>query len=359
MADPELPESAPLRPKPGMAVHFAARLLALVLIGCLLVWLRGILIPVVLALLLTFLLLPLVNALTRRRVPGSVAIVTALIAGMLPVSVLVVFFSATVGPVSQALPKYQARFVAQSTAFVDAALAKVAEGEQIDRLRREIAQDMLPRALNEGARVAQSSLGAATTALGSFLLMLLLCGFMLAEAQRFREKVAEAYGPHNPLLAALEGIGHDLRAYLIAKTLISALTGLCVWAVLAALGVDFAAFWGLLAFPLNFVPTVGAIAASLPPVIVALVDPAAGPWTIAGVVIGLGAVNGLIGAILDPRYVGHAVKVSPLVVFLSMLVWGFLWGPIGMILAVPIMVSVKVICARIPALEPIATLMKG
>ena len=115
----------------------------------------------------------------------------------------------------------------------------------------------------------------------------------------------------------------------------------------------------LLAFPLNFVPTVGAIAASLPPVIVALVDPAAGPWTIAGVVIGLGAVNGLIGAILDPRYVGHAVKVSPLVVFLSMLVWGFLWGPIGMILAVPIMVSVKVICARIPALEPIATLMKG
>ena len=79
----------------------------------------------------------------------------------------------------------------------------------------------------------------------------------------------------------------------------------------------------------------------------------------AQVVGGLLAINGIIGSVLDPRFVGQTVKLSPLVVFLSMLVWYALWGPVGMILAVPIMVSLKVVFARIPALEPVATMMSG
>ena len=78
-----------------------------------------------------------------------------------------------------------------------------------------------------------------------------------------------------------------------------------------------------------------------------------------GVAIGLLTLNGVIGAVLDPRYVGSAVRVSPLVVFLSVLIWGVVWGPIGMILAVPIMVCLKVVCGRVPALHPFARFVEG
>lgn len=347
------------RPAPGLAALLASRLTAVVLIGFVLVYLQPILVPLVLALLLTFILLPVVKALTQRGVPAGIAILSAEAAAMLPLLGLILFFISTAGPLSQELPKYQTRLVFQANALIDYTLERVPEGPTRESLRRELSENLLPRLLNEGARFAQSSLGAVTTVLGSFFLTLLLTGFSLAEARRFREKFSEAYGTKHPLLGALDGIGRDVRTYIVAKTFISAITGLCVWLFLWACGVDFAAFWGLLAFPLNFIPTVGAVIASIPPILVALVDPALSGWMALAVIIGLGAVNGIIGAWLDPRYVGHAVKVSPLVVFVSMLVWGLLWGPIGAILAVPIMVSVKVICARFPALEPIATLMKG
>jgi len=337
----------------------ANRLIALVLGGFVLVYLQPILVPLVLALLLAFLLLPVVRGLTQRGWPTGLAILVAEGAAMLPLLGLILFFIGTAGPLSQELPKYQNRLVFEANALIDYAMERVGDGPARETLRRELTEDLLPRMLNESARMAQRTLGTATAALGSFALTLLLVGFILAEAARFREKFTEAYGQDHPLLGSLVGIGRDVRAYLVAKSFISALTGLCVWLFLSVCGVDFAAFWGLLAFPLNFIPTVGAIVASLPPVLVALVDPAMSGWMSAFVIIGLVAINGVIGAWLDPRYVGHAVKVSPLVVFLSMLIWGALWGPVGMILAVPIMVSIKVICARIPALEPIATLMKG
>lgn len=347
------------RPPHPLSVVIAARLAVVVLIGLVLVYLQSILIPLVFALLLSFIMLPAVRFLTRRGMPGGLAIGGALTVAMLPLLGLILFFISTAGPLSQALPKYQNRLVSETNELIDWAAERVGDGPARETVRRELTQNLLPRMLNEGARMVQRTLGTATTLLGSFALTLLLAGFCLAEAQRFREKFTEAFGGDHPLLGALKGIGHDVRAYLVAKTLISAVTALAVGLFLWACGVDFAAFWGLLAFPLNFIPTVGAVVASLPPLLVAVVDPASSGWSIFAVVVGLVAINGVIGAWLDPRYVGHAVKVSPLVVFCSMLVWGILWGPVGMILAVPIMVSIKVICARFPALERIATLMKG
>lgn len=359
--DPANRETRPLGAvRPALrASSVAHRLLALVLIGFVLVYFQPILVPLVLALLLAFLLLPGVRALTERGWPTGLAILVSEGVAMLPLLGLILFFISTAGPLSQELPKYQTRLVFEANALIDWSMERIGDGPAREQLRQELTQDLLPRVLNESARMAQRTLGTATTALGSFALTLLLTGFILAEAARFREKFTEAYGPEHALLGALVGIGHDVRAYIVAKTFISALTGLCVGLFLWVCGVDFAAFWGLLAFPLNFIPTVGAVVASLPPVLVALVDPAMSGWMAGFVIIGLMAINGVIGAWLDPRYVGQAVKVSPLVVFLSMLIWGALWGPVGMILAVPIMVSVKVICARVPALEPIATLMKG
>ena len=349
-------------PKNGSTVlagPLVVRLGAIALIGVVVSWFQVILVPIVFAGLLSFLIKPLIDWLTSRRVPVTPAIVVSELIATLPLLGLAMIFLATAGPLSQQIPKYQEQLLIRLDQGIDVALKQFSRPEQRETLKKEIGQNLLPKALNQGAEVVQSTLSTATNAIGAFLLTLILSGFMLNEARRFREKFSSAFGRDHPLVGTLDGIGGDVRRYVVAKTLISGLTGFCVWIFLELCDVDFAAFWGLLAFPLNFIPTVGAVVASIPPILLALIDPAHTPMTTTGVVVGLLLVNGFIGSVIDPRYVGQAVKLSPLVVFLSMLVWGVLWGPVGMILAVPIMVSVKVILSRIPSGAAYATLMEG
>jgi AI-2 transport protein TqsA len=345
--------------KSTLAVRISGRVAAVVLIGLVLVYLKAILIPLVFAFLLAFLLKPFVDVMVRRKVPSPVAILVAEGVATLPVVVLGFVFLSSAGALTEQLPKYQNQLVTQADHTLNSILVRVGEKTQRARIRTEVVKNLLPSALNEGATFVRNSITAVTSAVGTLFLTLVLSAFILFEVRRFREKFHEAYGEAHPLIDDIEGIGDDVRAYVIAKTLISALTGLAVWAFLALMGVDFAAFWGLLAFPLNFIPTVGALVASIPPILLAMIDPNFTVFGVACVFTGLIVINGFIGAVLDPRYVGNAVHLSPLIVFISMLGWGVLWGPIGMILSVPIMVSFKVICSRIPAMEPVATLMKG
>jgi len=354
------PENAPPEARPhSFATLMASRLGALVLAGFLLVYLRPILVPLFLAILLAVAVTPLVGWLVRRRVGVPVAILLAEVAATLPVLGIIFVFLATAGPLAQELPKYQDQITSQANHIIDALLTRVAPSAELAELRRQLGERVVPEILTEGVGIMQESAQAVGRIFGYLFLTLLLGGFVLHEGQRLREKFGLAFGPENPLLGALEGIGRDVRAYVVAKLVISALTGLAVGLFLAVCNVDFALFWGLIAFPLNFIPTVGAIVASLPPMLLAAVDPELSALSAAGVALGLMAINGVIGSVLDPRYVGQKVKLSPLVVLLSMLLWGTLWGPVGMILSVPIMVSVKLVCARIPALAPVATLMTG
>jgi len=343
----------------GVASRTAGRVVAFIGIWVVLTHGKPILMPLVLAILISFLILPIVGALTARGWPGMLAIAAALTTAAAPILLQIFVFIASVGPLQSRLPKYQASLTRKVNYTIDATIDRIGLGERRETLKRELQQDLLPKLMEGGATLAQAGLRTATTAVGYFLLTLLMAGFILVEGRRFREKLTEAVGADNVIARSLEAIGGDVRSYVVAKTLLSGLTALCVWLFLLICGVDFAAFWGLMAFPLNFIPTVGAMIASVPPILVAIVDPEFSLWGVIGVSVGLVAVNGVIGSVLDPRFVGNRVKLSPLVVLLSMLVWGLLWGPVGMILAVPIMVSFKVICSHVPGLQPIATLMKA
>lgn len=356
--EPEGPPPANRSRRSDVATPLVTRLAALVLAGFLLVYLRPILVPLFLAILLAVVVTPLVKWLVRRRVGFPIAILVAELVATLPVLGTILVFVATAGPLAQELPKYQEQLTNQASAAIDGLLSRVPEAERAE-IRRQVGERIVPEALAEGVSLMQEGAQAAGTLFGYFFLTLLLAGFVLHEGRRLREKFGLAFGRDHPLLGAVEAIGRDVRAYVVAKTVVSALTALAVWLLLWAWEVDFALFWALVAFPLNFIPTVGAIVASIPPMLLAVVDPEMSAWGAAGVAVGLIAINGVIGSVLDPRYVGHTVKLSPLVVLLSMLLWGTLWGPLGMILAVPIMVSVKLVCARIPSLEPVATLMTG
>lgn len=343
----------------GISRRITYRLGAVMLLAVFLIQGRPLLIPLVLAVLLAFLMFPVVEFLTRRRVPSVLAIIVAQGVATLPIAFLGTVFAGTLGEFVRKVPAYQASLTSSLSGLLSWGLSQFAEGPMRDALEQNLTGTVLPEVMQGGLGFAQGTLSFLTTALVDTFLLLVINLFLLMEARRLREKIVEAFGKDNALFSSLEAIGEDVRAYVVAKTAMSALTGVAVWLLLSSFGVDFAVLWGLVAFPLNFIPTVGAILASVPPMVVAGIDPEMSRLGVTGVCVGLLVVNGVIGSVIDPRVVGRSVEISPLVVLLSMLMWGFLWGPIGAILAVPIMVSVKVICSHVPGLERIATLLKA
>jgi predicted PurR-regulated permease PerM len=141
-------------------------------------------------------------------------------------------------------------------------------------------------------------------------------------------------------LGRFEFFINNVNHYMFIKTLVSLVTGLLVTVMVTILGVDLPLLWGLLAFALNFVPNIGSVIAGLPPVLLTLVQ--LGPLRALLVAIGYVVINLLIGSVLEPRFLGRGLGLSTLVVFLSLLFWGWLLGPVGMLLSVPLTMTAKI-----------------
>jgi predicted PurR-regulated permease PerM len=147
--------------------------------------------------------------------------------------------------------------------------------------------------------------------------------------------------------------------YLSTKFLISLATGLIVGVGLQLAGLEFAVFWGLIQFILNFIPVLGSLVAGVFASLFALLQfwPAPAPISLVALIM-LGA-NQLIGNVLEPKILGDNLGLSPLAVLLSLTIWGYLWGFAGMILAVPMTVVVKIVCENVPVLEPVAVFLRS
>ncbi|MEP4079188.1 AI-2E family transporter [Haloferula sp.] len=176
---------------------------------------------------------------------------------------------------------------------------------------------------------------------GTSLVIFILTVFMLTEARMFGRRfdaVCEARGPNiQRVLSALK----DTQRYLGIKTLISLSTGVLAGTLCWAAGLDFYVLWAILAFALNYIPVVGSIIAGLPPTILALL--VKGPPDAIAVMGGYILINTFLGNFIEPMLMGRRFGLSTLVVLLSVLFWGWLWGPIGMLLAVPLTMMVKVV----------------
>lgn len=180
--------------------------------------------------------------------------------------------------------------------------------------------------------------------------------FLLLEQRFFNAKMKMMFpdaAKRKRVQEVLDHIQRQIRQYIYLKTLVSALTGILSWAILVWVGVDYAPFWALLIFILNFIPTIGSLVAIMLPTLLALVQfDTFGPFLI--LLGSLGAVQMLIGNVLDPRLTGSSLNLSPLVVILALSLWGQIWGVIGMFLSVPITVIGMIVLANIPATRPIA-----
>jgi predicted PurR-regulated permease PerM len=191
------------------------------------------------------------------------------------------------------------------------------------------------------------------------LMVVLFMVFLLFEAVFFKEKLDKAF--EGERAGQIKKISSDVMTqvtrYLSIKFIISLVTGITVGIGLKIVGVEFAVVWGVIQFILNFIPTIGSIAIGVTISLFSLVQfwPAPAP-VVATAFIMLGT-NMILGSIMEPKIMGDNLGLSPLVVLVSLLVWGWLWGFAGLILAVPMMVIVKIVCENIPMLEPISILL--
>jgi AI-2 transport protein TqsA len=172
------------------------------------------------------------------------------------------------------------------------------------------------------------------------VLVLIAMMFMLVEAVSFRQKYVSVLGERFNV-AGMELIVSDVQRYLGIKTITSALTGFCIWALTLFMGLEFSALWGLIAFLFNYIPVIGSIVAAVPALILCLIDFGGSHFIWVG--IGYLVINNVISNLLEPVLMGRKLGLSPLVVFFSLFFWGWLWGPAGALMSVPIMVIARIL----------------
>jgi len=192
-----------------------------------------------------------------------------------------------------------------------------------------------------------------------FVLTFVFLLFMLLEAPYLDEKIKKAFsgGSAVRIRAILDTISTQVSRYLVTLFLISLVTGILAWLVLMILDVKLAAGWGVLTVLLNFIPTVGSIIATIPPVVMAIIQFSPGFFKPLLVLVSLTAIQVTIGNVITPKVMGDRLGVSPVMILLSLLLWGMIWGIPGALLSTPIISIIKIICENIASLRPIAVLI--
>jgi predicted PurR-regulated permease PerM len=308
---------------------------------------QTILIPFLLALLLAILCSPPVFWLRAHRVPTVVA---ALLVVLVLLGVFTIFGVVVGGSVNgfmEAAPRYQERIDELGTSV----------GEWLAARGVQVGEISTSDVFQPGALIA--FLGRGLTALVSTLsntfVVVLILMFMLLEAAGLPTKMQAAMGTSHTDLKRFSRAAREIQKYLGLKTAISAVTGLLIGGWVALLGLDFALTWGFLAFLLNFIPNIGSIIAAIPAVLLAFVQ--LGPGEAILVAAGFFVVNVVLGNLVEPQLMGRTLGMSTLVVFLSLLFWGWLWGPVGMFLSVPLTMILKIGMENSRDLKPIAIML--
>lgn len=206
----------------------------------------------------------------------------------------------------------------------------------------DIDTNKIPQMLNPTQIISNAGLFLKSTSkiLSNSFLIFLLVAFMLFETHSLSAKLS-ALSPKNPKnLIAVETFAKNLNQYLVIKSLSSFATGAIIAIVLSIMDIKYALVWGVVAFLLNFIPTIGSILAALPAILISLIEYnlATAFW----VMVVFVATNVIIGNFIEPRFMGKGLGLSTLVVFLSLLFWGWILGVAGMFLAVPLTMSLKI-----------------
>ncbi len=307
------------------------------------------LLPFLVALFLTTLSAPPVLWLERRRVPAWLAVTVVMVLLIAVVTAFGALLTTAMSGFNAALPGYQTALTEHS----DRLLGWM-RSLPFDPLQGRAYDSLDP---NELFGLIGSLVGSVVAALSNTALVILTTVFLLLEVAGFPRKLRIALRDPLADLGPYGGAVKEVQRYLLIKTLVSLATGAGIAGWLWLLGVDFPLLWGIVAFMLNYIPNVGSIVAAVPTMLVALVQPGQGIGTALGVGAGYLAVNMVLGNLVEPQLMGRRLGLSPLVVFSSLVFWGWVWGTFGMLLSVPLTVGVRIFLERHDDTKHIAVLL--
>ena len=353
-------------------------------------------VPVMLGVFLAMLSLPILNWLHARGIPRMLAVIATVLIDLLFLFVVIFLLSGVVGDLQSKSTEYAERFRRQAAAFSESmdrqlerlggfwtragmdlsdesekrdeagAVPEIPESEPVIGPRPKSLGESRPPDSPEMAIVLDTSIptfrelferywdstrvvgmigqidlvGRFTSFASQSVFALIVMIFLLAESDRYAQKVIEVRREGGPDLSRFQRTSHDIQKYLAIKTVASSATGFLAAISCYFFKVDFPLLWGLVAFLFNYVPAIGSIVAAIPPVLLALI--LHGFWPGIGVLACYLVINFMIGNFLEPIFMGERFGLSTVVVISSVLFWGFIWGPVGMLLAVPLTMIVKV-----------------
>ncbi len=346
--------SSPLQSGTGFKVLLSLACVVIIVAG-----LRAaseMLIPIILGLFLAVLSMPILNWLGRRGVPRALAVILTIL-----FDVLILFGLAFVA--SGVIPEFQGKRlvyadllkkrVSEFTEWADAQLMSLSNiannvgenGEAIDVEQIWTFNEIFNRYWDSSLIidfVGQTEVvGRLTSLMAQSFFVLVIMIFILAESGRYPGKLRQVFRAKGPDLRRFRNSSMEIQKYLGIKTAVSMVTGILAWLVCTIFGVDFPILWGMVAFGFNYIPAIGSLLAAIPPIVLALIlhDTM---WPAVGVLFGYLSINVTLGNFLEPMVLGNRFGISTVVVILSVLFWGYVWGPVGMFLAVPLTMMVKV-----------------
>lgn len=331
-------------------------IIALFVVGVTLFFLESVLLPFIVAVLLSIIFRPAVVFLNDRKVPMAISLVIVVLVCALMLFAVSFMIYNSVESFTTDFPRYESKFNEKTAGWGDAFTnLTVSMGLNPEDLTFS---NLMP--FSTISQYVGSFAGVFINLAGNIVMVLLFMLFLLAGTGDSDSKIKKAFSKINAdkISHVVTNITKSVRTYLIKKTLISLLTGALYTLITWLFGIDFPIFWGFLAFILNFIPNVGSLIATVFPVIFSLVQFDSLLSSIIMLVLLIIAQN-IVGNGLEPMVFSESLDLSPVLILIALIFWGWLWGIVGMLLAVPLTATIKIICENITYLKPIAVLMGG
>jgi AI-2 transport protein TqsA len=335
----------------------ASWLLLLVLLTIILKTLDFLFIPLCFAILACYAMGIPLDYLKRLKVPSFLRILIVIVIVMAMIFMIGKLVAVNITAFQEQLPTYETKFweyAGQVLVYFD--ISQEQGKEMLDSFLSNFKQKRLASL----GGLVQALSGSFFSFLGNLMWVLLFMIFILAEREAFTRRFVKLLGADGaaPTLDTMNRVNQSVQQYLGLKTMISLLTGVLATVVLWLFGVDFALLWGTLVFIMNFIPTIGSIVATIPPIAVTLFQYGSISKTLF-VAFLLIAIQVVVGNILEPKVMGRGLNLSPLVVLLSLILWGWVWGIPGMLLSVPLTAAIRIGMEQLDSTRTLASLISS
>ncbi|MBK1834476.1 AI-2E family transporter [Roseibacillus ishigakijimensis] len=340
-------------PSGGLKFMFLAAATVIVIAG--LKAAASIFVPVLLAFFIATVSFPITNWLREHRVPRWLAVLLtvlvdfAFLAGVVVIAVILVGdFSEKWAGTGPADPSSYKSLVEKKIGDVSLFIVEQLEKREFENARETVDSYFRSKALDQLEQIdfgqvwslGTGVVGRVASFFGTTFFVLLMTIFMLTEARMYGRRISAICEAKGPDFERIFSATRDIQRFLGIKTVVSLVTGLLAGLLCWIADLDFFILWGILAYALNYVPVIGSVIAGVPPTVLALIV-SGGPQALA-VATGYTAINVFIGNFIEPMLMGSRFGLSTLMVILSVMFWGWLWGPVGMLLAVPLTMLMKV-----------------